>query len=215
MKRSDTFKEFASAFAKFQSEVQNPKLTADNPYFKSKYAPLDEVLRVVRPELTKHGLSIFQDVSTDSEKPDHVVITTLVMHESGEWLQSDPLVLPGFQKLKDGRTEFNAQGAGSSITYAKRYQLQAALGIAADSDDDGEVSVGRNQYQAPAKPQPQSNAPSDAQIAAKYQLVMGSREGLEDYVKKLHDQGKDNSYIMNALDKAFSKKQKEKQQQGA
>jgi hypothetical protein len=39
---------------------------------------------------------------------------------------------------------------------------------------------------------------------------MGSREGFEDYVNKLHGQAKDDAYIMSALDQAFVKKQKEK-----
>lgn len=211
MKKSETFKEFASSFAKFQLEVTNPKMTADNPYFKSKYAPLDEVLKVVRPILAKHGLSVYQDVSTHEERTDHVVIVTTIMHESGEWLESSPLTLPAFQKLKDGRSEFNAQGAGSAITYAKRYSLQASLGIAADSDSDGEEQQGRTSYQAPKTPKP-LNTPTQATLAAKYQLVMGSRDGFEEYCKKLHDQGKDDSYILNALEKAQAKK---KQQEAA
>jgi hypothetical protein len=68
MIRSETFKEFASAFAKFQADVQNPKLTAENPHFRSRYAPLSEVLNTVRPILAKHGLSVFQDVATEEDK---------------------------------------------------------------------------------------------------------------------------------------------------
>jgi hypothetical protein len=208
MKRSEIFKEFPGAFAKFQAEVTNPKMTADNPYFKSKYAPLDEVLKVVRPVLAKYGLSVMQDVSTHEERTDHVVIVTEVMHESGEWKQTDPLVFPAFQKLKDGRHEFNSQGAGSSITYAKRYQLQAALGIAADSDDDGETqSHGTSHNYAPPKT---IKTPTEATLKARFQLATGSAEGFEDYIKGLRDKGHDDAYILSAIDRAMEKKKTQK-----
>jgi len=35
----------------------------------------------------------------------------------------------------------NAQGFGSGMTYAKRYSLSMALGIAADEDDDGNAAA--------------------------------------------------------------------------
>lgn len=206
MKRSETFASFAKAFSQFQAEVTNPKMTADNPYFKSKYAPLDEILKGVRPVLSKYGLSVFQDVATHEERHDHVVIITTIYHESGEWLESSSLILPAFQKLKNGEKEFNAQGAGSSISYAKRYQLQAALGIAADSDDDGENQQGDR---TPYVPKNMVSTPSEATLKAKYQLVMKKTDGFEEYCQKLRDQGHDDAYIGRALDKA---KQKQEQQ---
>lgn len=207
MKRSETFKELPAAFSKFQAEVTNPKMTADNPYFKSKYAPLDEVLKVVRPVLSKYGLSVTQEVFTNEKKPDHVVVKTYIFHESGEFVEYNPLVLPAFQKLRDGRTEFNSQGAGSSITYAKRYHLQAVLGITADSDDDGEAQAhGPNPSYAPPKT---NTAPTEAQLKAKYQLVMGGDvSGFDKYVKDMREKGHDELYISSALDKALAKKSK-------
>jgi hypothetical protein len=202
MKRSDTFKEFAAAFAKFQAEVQNPTLNKENPHFRSKYADLSEILNTVRPILTRYGLSVYQNVGTDEDK---VVVTTAIFHESGEFLESDPLCIPAGR----GGKPADAQGIGGAASYAKRYQIQAALGINGEMDDDGEALAGRGAYQAPKAPT-QPSAPSQAQLAAKYQLVMGSREGFEDYVNKLHGQGKDDAYIMSALDQAFVKKQKEK-----
>lgn len=211
MKRSESIKEYASAFSKFQSEITNPKMTKDNPFFKSQYSPLDEVLRVVRPVLAKYGLSVSQDVSTHEERIDHVVIVTTIMHESGEYSDSSPLVFPAFQKLRDGRHEFNAQGAGSSITYGKRYQLQASLGIAADSDDDGET-----QSHGPANnyaPRNIVSTPTEATLKAKYQLVMGSIEGFDEYTKGLREKGHDEAYILGALDKAFAKKKEQEKKQ--
>ena len=126
MNKSESIKELAVALVKFQGEVTNPKSVADNPFFKSKYAPLDEVLNTIRPILSKHGLSVIQAPSTEDE---HIVITTILIHESGEFIEPEPL------KLKMDKV--SAQGAGSSITYARRYALSSILGIASEEDDDG------------------------------------------------------------------------------
>ncbi|MGM9924226.1 MAG: ERF family protein, partial [Bacillus sp. (in: firmicutes)] len=144
MNRSESIIEIAKALSKFQSEVENPKNSANNPMFKSKYAPLDVVINTIKPVLAKNGLSYLQ--STGSSE-DNIILTTLVMHESGEWIETDPLILPGYQMRKGGGKEFNAQGAGSSITYARRYQLTAALGISSEDDDDGNGASGR--YEQP------------------------------------------------------------------
>jgi hypothetical protein len=136
MQKSDSIKNIAKALAAFQSEVKNPVNTADNPFFKSKYAPLQDILNLVRPLLSKHGLSVLQIPSGDGEK---IIITTLLMHESGEWIETCPLILK-----PDKPT---AQGAGSAITYGRRYSLSAVLGISSEDDDDGNQASGNNDKQ--------------------------------------------------------------------
>lgn len=126
MNKSDSITELAKALAKFQGEIKNPSNTATNPYFKSKYAPLNDVLNLVRPLLSKNGLSIVQAPSGDGE---NIVVTTTLIHESGEWIEFPPLVLKA--------DKATAQGAGSAITYARRYALSAVLGISSEDDDDG------------------------------------------------------------------------------
>lgn len=201
MKKSEVFKEFPAALAKFQAEVTNPKMTADNPHLKSKYAPLAEIFNTVRPILAKNGLSIHQDVYTEEDK---VAIVTTIFHESGEWLESTPLRLPAGRELKDGRLDMSAQTIGSAISYGKRYQLQAAMGVAADADSDGEDLKNEQSLYVP-----QGNmisTPSEATMKAKYQLVMGKLDGYEEYCQKLRDKGHDDKYIFAALDKAHQTK---------
>lgn len=126
MNRSESIKNLAAALSLFQGEVQNPKNTANNPYFNSKYAPLDAVINAIKPALSKHGLSYIQAPSTDGDK---ITITTMILHSSGEWIESEPLTLKA--------ERVTAQGAGSAITYARRYALCAMLGISGEDDDDG------------------------------------------------------------------------------
>lgn len=147
MRTSESIKNIASALVKFQAEVTNPKNTADNPFFKSKYAPLGDVINIVKPLLAKHGLSYLQSPSGDGQ---NVIITTLLMHESGEYIESDPLLLKA--------DKATAQGAGSAITYARRYALSAMLGVASEDDDDGNHASNNTQKQAPKQQPAQTQA---------------------------------------------------------
>lgn len=130
MNKSESIKELCTALNKFQQEVNNPKNTEANSFFKSKYAPLDVVINTVKPTLTKHGLAVFQNVSGNGES---ITVTTMLTHTSGEWIESEPLTLNN----SDNKGVSLAQAAGISITYARRYQLSAMLGISSEDDTDG------------------------------------------------------------------------------
>lgn len=155
MNKSDSIANLATALCQFQAEISNPKNTANNPFFKSKYAPLNDVLNLVRPILSKHGLSIFQSPSGDG---DNIIITTMLMHSSGEWIESEPLILKA--------DKATAQGAGSAITYGRRYAVSAILGISSEDDDDGNHATGNTeprQQQSPRKPT-QADAPKPLEV---------------------------------------------------
>lgn len=134
MKISENINELAKALAQFQEEIRNPNNTATNPQFRSKYAPLEVVINTIKPVLAKYKLSFIQSTGSEGE---NISVTTLLMHESGQWIESDPLFLPAHQIKKGGEKDFNAQGAGSSLTYARRYSLSAMLGLSSEDDDDG------------------------------------------------------------------------------
>jgi hypothetical protein len=144
MQKSESIKNIAKALAQFQEEVKNPANTADNPFYKSKYAPLSDVLNGSRPILSKYGLSVLQSPSCAGDAGNSVTLTTLIMHESGEWIESDPLTLK-----MDKPT---AQGAGSAITYARRYALSAMLGVSSEDDDDGNHASGTSGKQEAKEP---------------------------------------------------------------
>ena len=126
MNKSESISKLATALSQFQAEISNPKNTANNPFFKSKYAPLNDILTLVRPIMAKHGLSILQSPGGDGTL---ITISTIIMHISGEWIEPEPLVLKAAKS--------DPQGAGSAITYGRRYSLSAILGISSEDDDDG------------------------------------------------------------------------------
>lgn len=135
MKRSESINEIAKALCKFQAEVKNPSNNATNPMYKSKYSTLDNVINTVKPVLSKYGLSFIQCPST-SEDGLHIGTTTLLMHESGEWIESDPIILPAYKLGRDAVKIYDAQAAGIAITYSRRYSLSALLGVSSEDDDD-------------------------------------------------------------------------------
>ena len=167
MNKSESIKELASALAKFQGEIKNPSNTATNPFFKSKYAPLDTVLNTVRPILSKNGLSIIQAPSGDGEL---IIVSTTLLHSSGEWMEFPNLVLKA--------DKATAQGAGSAITYARRYALSAILGISSEDDDDG-----NSQEPAKKETKPTNSNLSDGQIKRLY-AIAGSKKINSDTVKE-------------------------------
>jgi len=153
--KSESIKNLTKALSQFQGEVQNPKNTANNPYFNSKYAPLQEVLNIVRPLLTKHGLAIIQSPSGDGK---NVSITTILSHESGEWIEFEPLIL--------NPEKTTPQGIGSAITYGRRYSLSAALGIASEDDDGNEASKPNEQQSDNCRTATYSTSPQKKQPTA-------------------------------------------------
>lgn len=142
-----------------QKEIKNPPNTAENPYHHNRYAPLSDILNIVRPILAKNNFILVQNTGSEPQS-DKVYVETILIHKSGEKLASDKLYLSAkqFNKKKKSKTsrnggqsedlvepvsvDINPQLAGSAITYGRRYQLSAFLGIASEDDDDGNsVSV--------------------------------------------------------------------------
>jgi hypothetical protein len=136
MKTSENINEIATALAAAQAEIQNPSKSAENPFFKSRYADLAEVLSVVRPAFTKQHLSIVQMPYTSESG--QIGVTTMISHASGQWMQGE-VALP-LQVNKNV-----AQDAGSAITYLRRYALAAACGVAQEDTDGnlGKKNIGK------------------------------------------------------------------------
>ena len=122
MEKSESIKNLAIALNEFQGAVETIKKTETNPFFKSKYASLADILNVIREPLTLNGLSFVQFPKGKYG------LETMLLHTSGEWLSESFEMEP---------TKKDPQGAGSVITYQRRYALGAILGLNIDVDDDG------------------------------------------------------------------------------
>ena len=142
MNQSETITKLSAALVKAQAEMSGAVKDSANPFFKSRYADLESVIKAIKEPFAKYGLAYTQFPVNDDKG---VGVVTRLIHESGEWLECSYTLPLGFVK-KDGVVEprLDPQSAGSAITYARRYALQAMAGIPA-VDDDAEMAMGRTQ----------------------------------------------------------------------
>lgn len=131
MNSSENLNELFKGLAAFHKNIEQPKKTASNPFFKSNYVTLECVQNAIDKAIEGTGLSYLQFVKNDSNGG--VSVTTVITHSSGQWLSSGELTLTPTKK--------DPQGYGSAITYEKRYQLASMFGISSDIDDDANAGT--------------------------------------------------------------------------
>jgi hypothetical protein len=119
----------AMAFVAAQKKFNPALKTSVNQHFKNRYADLASCIDAVIEALNDAGIALIQRVY---ECDNGVIVETVFLHESGESLEAGKLHVPA--------TKTDAQGYGSALTYARRYSLMAACGIAPE-DDDGNAAV--------------------------------------------------------------------------
>jgi hypothetical protein len=119
----------AKAFVAAKKAFAPALKSSSNPHFKSKYADLAGCLEAVNDALLEAGIAVYQETS---ECQDGVIVETVFLHESGETLRGGRLHVPA--------AKHDPQGYGSALTYARRYSLMAACGIAAEDDDGNAAS---------------------------------------------------------------------------
>jgi hypothetical protein len=153
-------------------ELKKAAKSASNPYFKSKYAGLDDVIEACRNVLNSHGIAVTQTVEytpevkfrASEEREARVVaeqvnlVTTLLYGEQSIWS-----TMPLEYKKAD------MQSLGSAITYARRYSLQGICCLATDEpDDDANAAVGTEAMdkKTPSKYKQRGNAQPKVEATA-------------------------------------------------
>jgi hypothetical protein len=148
MEKSTSIKEMAKALISFHVKMDTVKKDATNPFFKSKYASLSNILEAIQVPMEEAGIAFTQFPNGEHG------LTTILMHgESGEYLQSDYIMHPA---------KNDPQGQGSALTYQRRYALSAILGLNIDDDDDANTAThgGKNPAEAVENNKPWLNADS-------------------------------------------------------
>lgn len=114
-----------------QQDIGKIPKTSDNPFYKSKYVNIDDVLDKLYPLLAKYKLLLHQPINIDFETGIQYVETFL------ECEQTNQRSTFARMKLVD---EKDPQRLGSQITYYRRYTLISLLGLQTGDDDDGELA---------------------------------------------------------------------------
>lgn len=122
MQTSESVKEISIALVGFHKEVGKVSKDSTNPFFKSKYASLSNILEAIAAPLANNGLSIVQFPEGE------IGLTTRLLHISGEWMEATYQM----KSVKDA-----PQDRGSAMTYQRRYAVGAILSLNIDEDDDG------------------------------------------------------------------------------
>lgn len=136
-------KQIATSFLKAKRAFGPALKDATNPHFKSKYADLGNCIDAVETALLDNGIAFYQETSEDATG---VTVETVFLHESGETLRCGKLHVPAAKQ--------DPQGYGSALTYARRYSLTTACGIAPEDDDGNAASKNAaNTARTPAKTQ--------------------------------------------------------------
>lgn len=181
IEQSPSIVNLAAALVAAQGEFRNPPKDSTNPHFKSKFADLATVRETVQPTLLKYGLAVSQlPCEVEGVGPG---LCTMLIHASGEFVRATIALRPG---------KTDPQGIGAALTYARRYGLQAILGVVADDDDDGNAASRppqqRQQEQRPAqqqpKPQPQQSGQQSAPKAKKEAATVAELFASMDAVKR-------------------------------
>lgn len=132
MNKSESIVNLSAALHACQGEMGGVAKNSANPFFKSSYADLTAVLKAAKPVWHAHGITVIQHPHSTERGAG---VCTLVMHTSGEWIEHE-FTLP--------LTKSDPQAAGSAITYARRYSLQA-LALIPTVDDDAEAAMLRSE----------------------------------------------------------------------
>ena len=132
MIQSESIANLTLALSIVQGKMSHAVKDSANPFFKSKYADLESVWDACRGLLSANGLAIMQFPGLYSELDKSMSLTTIIGHKSGEWIS---------QEMSVPVTKVDAQGAGSALTYMRRYALAAVVGVV-QADDDGNTVSG-------------------------------------------------------------------------
>lgn len=154
--------ELFTALSKAQAEMAEAALSSVNPFFKSRYTDLTEMVRASRPALVKYGLSVTQPIIT---LEGIIYLQSILGHSSGQYISSTVIINPD---------KADIQSLGRYISYLRRYCYASLVGIVSGEDDDGESLMNRQNL---------SDTLSSDQIALITEESKGDRELIQKICK--------------------------------
>ena len=173
-------KHIAAAFVKAQRQFGPALKTSTNPHFRSKYADLSNCIEAVIDALNANGIGLMQRTY---ESKDGVIVETIFVHESGEVMECGLLHVPAAKQ--------DPQGYGSALTYARRYSLLAATGLAPEDDDGNagsrrtEVKSEVNEHQMADLLAAMDEVTTIAELQKTYKLAYTATKGEQAWVSKV------------------------------
>lgn len=169
------------ALAKAKRQFTIAAKDSNNPFYHSRYANLASIERAIAPALTENGLFLMQPTNPHEQVSGSVIvtITTVLWHESGQFLSStaDVPYMSSKGTNQKGGIQVDVHGMGSMLTYFRRYLKLAFLDIITD-DDDGNRAM----------PQPIQRRAVQSQKAVEAKPTTQKIRQLEQDVQKLDEE---------------------------
>lgn len=164
---SNELDKLAPAVVALQAALVPVDKSANNPFFKSKYAPLPEVRAALQPLLAANKLALltFPAIIDGPNGPQNG-LTFWLMHQSGQHITGEWLLTPA---------KHDPQGEGADTTYKRRFGEMAITGLVADDDDDGNYT---------SQPRPQAVTSKASSKPAAKSAADVKRDELREYATK-------------------------------
>lgn len=112
--------------------IEALKKDVENPFFKSNYVQLKDVLAEVKKVCVEHNFIFYQRPDVQDGK---MILRTTIEHESGTKIEGNIEIV--------AKDTTDPQKIGGGITYMRRYSLTCMFGIE-EVDDDGNDSAKKN-----------------------------------------------------------------------
>ena len=153
LRTSATLTKLLPALVNFHKNLDSIEKSSQNPFFKSTYADINNILEHIKPVLAENGLCLYQAIidGGEDERTSNLSVKTILFHESGEFIETDSVPFPVDKK--------NIQSTMSSISYIRRYTINAICNLAFKGEDDDANSV---QGTVPSQAQANTPAPPSA-----------------------------------------------------
>ena len=175
--------ELAKALVAAQGEFSAVPKGSDNPFFKSKYADLPDVVKHAGPVLSKHGLAVSQfiELVETADGSSYDALRTYLIHESGQFIT---------HVMRLHLPKSDPQGQGSAVTYARRYSYMAVLGLVSDVDDDGNAASPRQAVAVTrVVPRPKVEATGDVSLIIQAAELAPDNEFLNSLAEQYNARG--------------------------
>jgi len=134
-----------ASLIEIQGKLMPIFMNRQNDFTKAKYLDLSEILKMVKPVLSEHGVLMQQFVDISEGK---VTVSTQLMNTKGEAMLCGGSLGPTTMKSANP-----TQMLGASVTYLRRFQAMTILGLVGEADDD-ESTFKEGPNDTPAEPSP-------------------------------------------------------------
>lgn len=108
------------------------KKDASNPFFKSKYVQLKDILKIAKEKCTEHNFILIQYPLFDDTLGRNT-LQTILQHKDGQKITGNIEIV--------AKDPTDPQKVGGGLTYMRRYSLTCMLGLEEEDDDGNQASV--------------------------------------------------------------------------